>query len=330
MKYSEGGEVGIGNLYPGISNNNIIPISNGIGTIPVSQGYIDPSIDNSKFALSNYPKVSTPSEIDYSEQLAYPEREKLYATLHDIDKSVASKERNALAEALGNKVGGIYERLFSSIEEPTIGKTSEQLGDTANKNTFEVNPRIYINTEKVNDYLRKYGVDNMRYLQIADVRNGIDPRTRWSYAEGGKVDMFDVFSPQNKTEVNGKKFSDDEMRQIVKVMELAITKQIPNAEEVIKNFIAIFGEEEYNRLKEVILGKSHEGPVSGRGTGTSDSIPATINGVQPAKLSDGEYVIPSDVVTAIGDGSSEFGSKKLNDMIGEIRKGGRGLNALNG
>jgi hypothetical protein len=42
------------------------------------------------------------------------------------------------------------------------------------------------------------------------------------------------------------------------------------------------------------------GPIQGPGTGTSDSIPATIDGSQPARLSNGEYVIPAAVVDALG------------------------------
>ena len=52
--------------------------------------------------------------------------------------------------------------------------------------------------------------------------------------------------------------------------------------------------------------------VRGGGTGTSDSI--------PAKLSDGEYVIDAQTVSMLGDGSSDAGAKKLDQMRHEIRK----------
>jgi hypothetical protein len=42
----------------------------------------------------------------------------------------------------------------------------------------------------------------------------------------------------------------------------------------------------------------------------SDSVPADIEGVQEARLADGEFVIPADVVADIGNGSSDAGSKK--------------------
>jgi hypothetical protein len=59
--------------------------------------------------------------------------------------------------------------------------------------------------------------------------------------------------------------------------------------------------------------------VVGNGDGMSDSVPADIEGVQEARLADGEFVIPADVVADIGNGSSDAGSKKLYDMMDRIR-----------
>jgi hypothetical protein len=64
--------------------------------------------------------------------------------------------------------------------------------------------------------------------------------------------------------------------------------------------------------------------VAGTGDGMSDSVPATIEGVQEARLADGEFVIPADVVADIGNGSSDAGSKKLYDMMNRIRKARHG------
>jgi hypothetical protein len=64
--------------------------------------------------------------------------------------------------------------------------------------------------------------------------------------------------------------------------------------------------------------------VVGNGDGMSDSVPADIEGVQEARLADGEFVIPADVVADIGNGSSDAGSKKLYDMMDRIRKARHG------
>jgi hypothetical protein len=60
--------------------------------------------------------------------------------------------------------------------------------------------------------------------------------------------------------------------------------------------------------------------LKGGGDGMSDDIPATIGGRQKAALSDGEFVIPADVVSHLGNGSSRAGAKKLYSMMDNIRK----------
>jgi len=62
------------------------------------------------------------------------------------------------------------------------------------------------------------------------------------------------------------------------------------------------------------------GLTGGPGDGMSDDIPATIDNNQPAALSDGEFVIPADVVSHLGNGSTEAGSKELYAMMDEVRQ----------
>ena len=60
--------------------------------------------------------------------------------------------------------------------------------------------------------------------------------------------------------------------------------------------------------------------LKGPGDGMSDNIPATIAGKQPARLADGEFVIPADVVSHLGNGSTEAGAKVLHAMMTKVRK----------
>jgi hypothetical protein len=60
--------------------------------------------------------------------------------------------------------------------------------------------------------------------------------------------------------------------------------------------------------------------LRGGGDGMSDSIKANIDGKQEARLADGEFVIPADVVSHLGNGSSNAGAKKLYAMMNRIRK----------
>lgn len=61
------------------------------------------------------------------------------------------------------------------------------------------------------------------------------------------------------------------------------------------------------------------GYLDGAGDGMSDSIPASIEGRQPARLADGEFVVPADVVSHIGNGSSKAGAKRLYAMMDKVR-----------
>jgi hypothetical protein len=60
--------------------------------------------------------------------------------------------------------------------------------------------------------------------------------------------------------------------------------------------------------------------LSGGGDGMSDSIPANIGGKQEARLADGEFVIPADVVSHLGNGSSKAGAKQLYSMMDKVRQ----------
>ena len=62
--------------------------------------------------------------------------------------------------------------------------------------------------------------------------------------------------------------------------------------------------------------------LRGHGDGMSDSIPAIITGNKPqrAALADGEFVIPADVVSHLGNGSTEAGSRKLYSMMNKVRR----------
>jgi hypothetical protein len=77
-------------------------------------------------------------------------------------------------------------------------------------------------------------------------------------------------------------------------------------------------------------GVSHLGDYSdggrllkGPGDGVSDSIPASIGNRQPARLADGEFVIPARIVSEIGNGSTEAGARKLYAMMDRVQRARR-------
>ena len=67
--------------------------------------------------------------------------------------------------------------------------------------------------------------------------------------------------------------------------------------------------------------------LKGGGDGMSDSIPATIGNKQPARLADGEFVVPADVVSHLGNGSTDAGAKRLYAMMDKVRQARTGKKA---
>ena len=60
--------------------------------------------------------------------------------------------------------------------------------------------------------------------------------------------------------------------------------------------------------------------LAGASDGMADQVPATVDNVEPAALSDGEYVIPADVVSHLGNGNSDAGAKVLDKFLLRVRK----------
>jgi hypothetical protein len=77
------------------------------------------------------------------------------------------------------------------------------------------------------------------------------------------------------------------------------------------------GPTDYSQMNTPYMARG--GYLDGQGDGMSDSIPATIEGKQPARLADGEFVVPADVVSHLGNGSSKAGSKRLYAMLAKVR-----------
>ena len=97
------------------------------------------------------------------------------------------------------------------------------------------------------------------------------------------------------------------------------------------NMAGITNPSQMTRLGEIPTaaggGLSHLGGYSdggrmlkGPGDGMSDNIPAMIGSKQPARLADGEFVVPADVVSHLGNGSTDAGAKKLYAMMDKVRR----------
>jgi len=72
-------------------------------------------------------------------------------------------------------------------------------------------------------------------------------------------------------------------------------------------------------LKQQVPNAQTEGMIEGLGGGMDDNIMGKIGNQSPIAVSPGEYIVPADVVSMLGDGSSDNGSDKLDDMLDRVR-----------
>lgn len=100
---------------------------------------------------------------------------------------------------------------------------------------------------------------------------------------------------------------------------------------VLAEFVQTYGEEALAELVEDVRGGEYDniggkadGMIDGGGDGMSDSVPATIDGQEDLLVSKDEYVIDAPTVAMIGNGSSDAGAEKLDNMREEVRKAATG------
>ena len=115
-------------------------------------------------------------------------------------------------------------------------------------------------------------------------------------------------------------------REVISAAVAAIQGQHPQPELALGAFLAEYGEEALRDLVDRVqsgemaeTASESEGKLAGPGDGMSDMIPASIQGQQDVLLSDGEYIVPADVVSGLGNGSSDAGAKALDKMADKVR-----------
>ena len=115
--------------------------------------------------------------------------------------------------------------------------------------------------------------------------------------------------------------------QLIQMAVLAIQGKHPSPDEVQKAFIERFGLDAWIAFRERVLQEAAQNPeattegmIEGEGTGMSDEIPGVVAGQEKIAVSPGEFIVPADVVSGIGDGSSDSGSDRLYEMMDRVRQ----------
>jgi len=96
------------------------------------------------------------------------------------------------------------------------------------------------------------------------------------------------------------------------------------ASQIVDMFIQKYGSDVFQLARDAILrgvvpNAQTEGMISGPGGGMDDMVQGMIGSEQPVAVSPGEFIVPADVVSGIGDGSSDAGAKKLDTMMERVR-----------
>ena len=97
-------------------------------------------------------------------------------------------------------------------------------------------------------------------------------------------------------------------------------------QQVVNDFIAKYGNEMFLQLRNTVLqslvpGAQTEGLIAGEGrSGMADDIPGMIGADEKIAVSQDEFIVPADVVSALGDGSSDAGSNALYGMMDRVRQ----------
>jgi hypothetical protein len=160
------------------------------------------------------------------------------------------------------------------------------------------------------------------------------------YANFNQIPLADVASYYGSTEDELRRLTGDygefqyaqggqvqPGNQLVDMVIAVITGQIagPEADQIVERFIAENGQEAFIALREQVLqsmqpGSQTQGLITGAGGGMDDQVPGVTADGQNIAVSPGEYIVPADVVSGLGDGSSEAGSQELDAMLNRVRQ----------
>ena len=241
--------------------------------------------------------------------------------------------------------GGVplSKQMITGFNQGTM--TGAGLG-TALGGAMAMPPNMMPGTEKI-ERPQADPANRERYTPPAGFRPGLDPEFTYfnpnpipsTYARGGMVytptgtrapvrmaagglaDMGGMPGMAPEAPPNDK--------DIVRMAISAVRGEMPEqqAAMVLGQFLQTFGEEALRRLVDDVRqgrnprGGDMEGQIRGPGDGMDDLVPAQMDdGSQDVLLSDGEFIVPADVVSGLGNGSSDAGAAELERMMSRVRE----------
>jgi len=245
---------------------------------------------------------------------------KEYAVVHDmgldtlykniLDYQAAGHSPEAIAAAMA--ATGVQQRDIDNA-----AKFAKEQGYIANAKSAAAT-QDFLNTGKVNNDV----VINESAPTGLDTGNDIykyfaDPATQAALAAGDTRSIAETmqslgWSPEEVAAATGVSASDV---QAAYDAALATT----NKAESTDTYQPSYDDTDYGYMQFAEGGMAKGRYLQGGTDGMADEVPAQIGRNQPAALSHGEFVIPADVVSHMGNGNSDAGAKKLYQMMDKIR-----------
>lgn len=227
----------------------------------------------------------------------------------------------ALAKSAANKTAS---QSMGTIEDARKRVEGKNMMIPVIKRTYNTPPAGY-----------RPGIDplwNMYTDQITGYRDLAAPMTpsSWNAAASGSTGFASGGAVDEETTPEEMKAS-----SVVAEAMAALRGRSARPREAINSFIEYFGPEEFHEFRQEVLGGKQSQPPSGGGIvrgpggGMDDMLPAG----HPTKkilLSDGEFVVPADVVSHLGDGSTDAGARQLHAMMDRVRSAKTGTKAQPG
>lgn len=218
---------------------------------------------------------------------------------------------------LGGLLGGMNPMMAMAPLAMMMGQGGGGGGDSEKPDISNV--RYKGGEPKFPDKGYRGGIDpEFRYFQpVSYLRDGGLVKKRMGYADGGlaAIDQEGMGQmPMPEGMEGGVSDTSREDAMLIEATVAAIRGQVPNADAILQQFLQRFGEQ---ALQDLVM-RVQQLPQGGGqpSDGRSDSI--------PANLSEGEYIVPADVVSGMGRGSTEAGARQLDQMSNQVRNMNQG------
>jgi hypothetical protein len=170
----------------------------------------------------------------------------------------------------------------------------------------------FMSIDRLNSIAMPFGMEEGR--QIPDDAKGLQALAK---TEKGKDAVREM---GYELQAGGLTPSPEELQEV----QMAILGQMPNNQQVIDMFVEKYGNEIFVMIREQILNpegnRQTQGMIEGMGGGMDDQVLGMIGSQQAVAVSPGEYIVPADVVSGLGDGSSDAGAKELDGLLDRVRQ----------